>query len=188
MIFSRKLNKSSHPKIFLNNAPVFCANWQKHLGVCLDETLNFNLHIREKMSKALKGIGIIKKLSKSLPWHSLVIIYKSFVRPQLDYGDIIYDQPNNGSFTQKIERTQYNAALAITGAIKGTSQNKLYSELGFESLKFRRWFRKLCTFFKIKTTGKPEYLFDIIPKTNHLYNTRLSEDVTTFYSRTDFFK
>ena len=140
------------------------------------------------MYKALKGIGIIEKLSKSLPRHSLVTIYKSFVRPHLDYGDIIYDQPNNESFTQKIERIQYNAALTITGAIKGTSQNKLYSELGFESLKFRRWFRKLCTFFKIKRTGKPEYLFDIIPKTNHLYNTRLSEDVTTFYSRTDVFK
>ena len=43
VIFSRKLKKSSHPKIFFNNAPVFCANWQKHLGMCLDETLNFNL-------------------------------------------------------------------------------------------------------------------------------------------------
>ena len=94
------------------------------------------------MSKALKGIGIIKKLSRNLPRHSLVTIYKSFVRPHLDYGDIIYDQPNNESFTQKIERIQYNAALAITGAIKGTSQSKLYSELGFESQKFKRCFRK----------------------------------------------
>ena len=121
MILSRKLNKSSHPKIFFNNAPVFCANWQKHLEMYLDETLNFNLHIKEKMSKALKGIGIIKKLSRNLPRHSLVTIYKSFVRPHLDYGDIIYDQPNNESFTQKLERIQYNAALAITGAVKGTS-------------------------------------------------------------------
>ena len=92
------------------------------------------------------------------------------------------------SFTQKIERIQYKAALAITGAIKGTSQSKLYSELGFESLKFRRWFRKLCTFFKLKTSGLPEYLFDLIPQNNHLYNTRFLEDVTTFYSRTDAFK
>ena len=63
---------------------------------------------------------------------------------------MIYDQPNNESFTQKIERIQYNAALVITGAIKETSQSKLYSKLGFESLKFRRWFRKLCIFFKIR--------------------------------------
>ena len=59
--------------------------WQKNSGMCLDEILNFNLHIKENMSKALKGIHIIKKLSKSLLQQSLVTIYKSFVRPHLDY-------------------------------------------------------------------------------------------------------
>ena len=52
------------------------------------------------MSKAMKGIGIIQKLNKILSRHSLITIYKSFVRPHLDYGDIIDDQPNNESFTQ----------------------------------------------------------------------------------------
>ena len=188
VIFSRKLNKPSHPKIVFNSAPVVCTDWQKHLGMYLDKALNFNLHIKEKMSKAMKGIGVIQKLNKTLPCHSLITICKSFVRPHLDYGDIIYDQPNNESFTQKIERIQYKAAFAVTGAIKGTSQCKLYSELGFESLKFRRWFRKLCTFFKLKTSGLPKYLFDLIPQNNHLYSTRFLEDVTTFYSRTDAFK
>ena len=82
-----------------------------------------------------------------------------------------------------ILNTQYNAAHAITAAIKGTSQSKLYSELGFEYLKFRHLFRKFCTFFKLKTS-----LFDLILQTNHLYNSCLLEDVTTFYSRTDAFK
>ena len=49
--------------------------------------------------------------------------------PRLDWGDLIYDQPNNESFTQKTERIQYNDVLTITGAIKGTSQNKLYCEI-----------------------------------------------------------
>ena len=143
VIFSRKLNKPSHPKIVFNSAPVVCTDWQKHLGMYLDKALNFNLYIKENMSKAMKGIGVIQKLNKTLPRHSLIVIYKSSVGPQLDYGDIIYDQPNNERFTQKTEIIQYKAALAITGAIKGTSQSKLYSGLGFESLKFRRWFRKL---------------------------------------------
>ena len=73
------------------------------------------------------------------------------MRPHLDYGDIIYDQLNNESFTQKIERIQYNPTHAITGAIKATSQNTLYIELGFESLKFRLWFRKLCIFLPEKS-------------------------------------
>ena len=83
------------------------------------------------------GTGNIKKLSKTLPWHTLITIYKSFVRLHLDYGDIIYDQQYNESLNQKIEKIQYNAALAITCAIKGTSQSKLCNELVFESLKFR---------------------------------------------------
>ena len=47
---------------------------------------------------------------------------------------------------KKNETIQYNAALAITGAIKGTSQMKLLNELGLESLEFRQWFRKLSVF------------------------------------------
>ena len=66
-------------------------------------------------------MGLIHKLSKTLPYHSLTTVYKSFVRPHLDYGDIIYDQPNNESFTQKIDRIQHNSIIAITGAIKGKS-------------------------------------------------------------------
>ena len=77
----------------------------------------------------MRRIGVIKRLSKMLPQHSLLTIYKSFVVPHLDYGNILYDQPNNKSLCQKIETIQCNAALAITGAIKGTSQIKLYNEL-----------------------------------------------------------
>ena len=64
--FSRNLNKSSHRKIFFNNAPVICANWPKHLGSFLDESVNFSYHIKEKMSDAKKRIGIIKKLVKHI--------------------------------------------------------------------------------------------------------------------------
>ena len=95
----------------INNAPVVCTDWQKHLGMYLDKALNFNLHIKEKMSKAMKGIRVIQKLNKTLR-HSLITIYKSFMRPHLDYGDKTYDQPNNESFTLKIERIQCKAALA----------------------------------------------------------------------------
>ena len=72
------------------------------------------------------------------PRSFLLTIYKSFVRPHLDYSDVIYDQPNNSRLSDKIESVQYNAALAITGTIRGTSKEKLYQELGLEPLKDRR--------------------------------------------------
>ena len=62
-------------------------------------------------------------------------IYKAFLRPLIDYGDIIYDQPQNESLCEKLE----SAALAITGTIQGTSHDKIYQELELESLKSRRW-------------------------------------------------
>ena len=86
---------------------------------------------------------MIKKLGNNLPGDALLTIYKSFVRPHLDYGDIIYDQPQNEPFCNKLESILHNAALAITGAICGPSKTKLYKELGLEFLKIGRWFSQL---------------------------------------------
>ena len=71
--------------------------------------------------------------------------------------------------------------------IRGTSQTKLYFELGLESLKARRWFRRLCYFYKFKSYGLPPYLFQLIPHESHSYNTRNSEDIPTYHCRTDSF-
>ena len=100
------------------------------------------------MSKAYKGIAVLRKLQNIILRNSLVTIYKSFICPHLDYGDIIYHQPNDGNLCQKIESIQYQAALAITGSIHGTSQTKLYNELGIESMKLRQGFRPLLFFSK----------------------------------------
>ena len=154
----------------------------------LDEKLNFLQHNKEKTSKANRGIGVIRKLIHILPRHSLITIYNSFVRPHLDSCDIIYDQPNNESFCNKIERVQYNAAIAITGAIRGRSQTKLYNKYGLELLKFRRWMRRLCRFYKIKTLKIPEYLCYLISNDHRTYNTRNVDFVETYFCRTDAFK
>ena len=47
-----------------------------------------------------------------------------------------------------MESVQHNASFAITGAIRDTSSEKFYRELGLESLQQRRWYRKLCSFLK----------------------------------------
>ena len=135
--FSRKGTKEDHPSIYFNDIPVTQNTVQKHIGLYLDEKLNYNTHIKEKIGKVYKGIELLRNLSNKLPRQALVTIYKAFIRPHLDYGDIVYDKPNNETFVNKIEKAQYDAALAITGAIRGTSREKLYAELGLESLKFR---------------------------------------------------
>ena len=97
-------------------------------------------------NKINKTISLLRKLQNNLPRAPLITIYKSFIRLHLDYGEILYDQTFNNSFHEKLELIQYNAALAITSAIRGSSREKLYQELGFESLQQRRWYRKLCLY------------------------------------------
>ena len=94
----------------------------------------------------------------------------------------------NESINIKLESIQYNAALAITGAIKGTSRSKLYKELGLESLKSRRTLRRLCAFHKIVSTCLPTYLFNLIPQSTHTYQIRTSDNIPTYQCRTDTFK
>ena len=137
VIFSRKCTKEDHPPIYFSDIAVTRTTVQKHIGMYLDEKLNYNTHIKEKLSKVYKGIGLLRNLTNKLPRQALVTIYKAFIRPHLDYGDIVYDNPDNEILINKIEKAQYDAALAITGTIRGTSLEKLYAELGIESLKFR---------------------------------------------------
>ena len=68
----------------------------------------------------MKSVFLLRKLQCFSPRSSLLTIYKSFIRPHLDYGDVIYDQPSNVNFSSKIESIQHNAALAITGEIRGS--------------------------------------------------------------------
>ena len=105
-IFSRKTVKISDPSKWpftFNNVPVAHTTCHKHLGLYLDENLRFYDHINAKISNAHKRTGIIKKCSNNLPRNSFLTIYKSFIRPHLDYCDIIYDLTNNDSFCTKIE-------------------------------------------------------------------------------------
>ena len=64
----------------------------------------------------------------------------------------------------------------------------MYKELGLETLKSRRWLKKLCCFYKITNNGIPFYLAELIPSEFHLYNTRNTRNITTYSCRTDTFK
>ena len=82
-----------------------------------------------------------------------------------------YDPDLRLDLTKRLEQTQYSAALAVTGAWRGTSRQRLFNELGWENL----YDRRLCHFFTLKTTQHPEYLFShISPERKITYNLRNS--------------
>ena len=114
-------------------------------------------------------------------------IYKAFLRLLIDYGDIIYDQPQNESFCEKLESVQYKAALGITGGIQGTYRDKIYQELGLESLKLRRWYKRLSCMFEITKEEVPNYLTNFVPKCEANARTR-NNSTPTFSCQANCFK
>ena len=97
-VFSQKGITTNHATVYFNYDPVIRENLQKQLGLSIDCKVNFSGHINEKMKKATKGINVTRR-NLPLPQSSLLTIYKSFVRPHLDYGDTIYDQSSNSNLS-----------------------------------------------------------------------------------------
>ena len=78
--------------------------------------------------------------------------------------------------------------LALIGALRDTSKEKIYHELGLESLQIRRWYRKLCLFYQIYKNQSPSYLYNIIPRINTYYTFRNSDNIPYFKTKHNFFK
>ena len=121
--------------------------------------------------------------------NALLTIYKSFIRPHLDYGDILYDNPRSENFQSKLEIVQYRACLAITGAIKEASREKIYNELGLQSP--ITWRNKLIIFYKIVNSLPTEYLYsylDFPSQDNYSLRSASTSAIKSIPSRTKSFK
>ena len=126
VIFSRKSKAKLYSLLVLNNNNnnnnnnnVTQVKSQKHLGIILDTRLSFEKDLETVQCKINKTISLVRKLGNLLSKIALIMLYKAFVCPKLDYGDILYDH-------QQLESLQCDAGLAITEAIIGSSREKLY--------------------------------------------------------------
>ena len=162
-----------HPDLVFDGTTVTKVDEHKHLGLILQFQLSFGWHLNEKMTKAKRIIGILKHLSKFLPLKTLNQMYKTLVRSHLDYCDIIYHMPqivhqpplgvSLHELMESVEKIQYQAGLAITGCWKGSSRDRLYEELGWESLSDRRNNNRIFQIYKIISKTTLSYLKDKLP-------------------------
>ena len=199
LTFSRKKIEIDHSVIRFNDIPVKKVDEHKHLGITLDSKLSFSAHIKSVISKTRKGIGLLRYLYKYLPRHTLNELYKHCVRPHLDYGDIIYHIPAKvcefsqdltlPSLMEKLESLQYSAALTVTGTWRGTSREKLYTDLCWESLSSRRQSRRLTLFYKFVKNLSPEHTVDpISPFHQSQYLLHDQDVIGRLKARTEKFK
>ena len=77
------------------------------MGIVLDSKLGFKFLVDQKFKICNK----LRRLSVSAPRKALLTIYKSFIKPQLDYGDILYDKPENENFQNKLEKVNIEHVL-----------------------------------------------------------------------------
>ena len=142
--------KTYHTLLVFNNANVSSCKSPKHLGIIwLDSKFTFEEHYKTTLNKTNRTMGLLDKLQSSLPRAALITIYKAFVIPHLDYGDVLYHQLFNTLFHEKLGSIQYNACLALAGAIRRTSKENVYQELGLESVQIRRCYGNFRLFYEI---------------------------------------
>ena len=81
LLFSRKVQTTNHPPLFFNENVVPQTALQKHLGIFLDNKLNFSEHLKTIFQKTNKTIGLLRKLQTLFLRAPLITLYKSFIRP-----------------------------------------------------------------------------------------------------------
>ena len=160
MIISNK--KSNHPPLYFDGQPIEEVDNHKHLGIILNNKLNWKDHVSNIVKSVSKLLDVMHKLHKDLDRKSLETIYQSFVRPKLEYACIIWDDCFDQD-TESLEKCQLRAARIVTGAKRGTSHEKLYEETKWTKLKVRREQYKLCFTYKVVNNVTPEYLVEILP-------------------------
>ncbi|KAK3105198.1 hypothetical protein FSP39_019583 [Pinctada imbricata] len=186
MLLSKKKSIHTHPPLFMNNTQISEVDKHKHLGLIINKTLNWDDHIENIILKASKRLYVLRKLKFRLDRFSLQKLYFSFVRPILEYGDIIWDGTTL-QLKQRVEQIHLEAARIITGATKLTNIGKLLDETGWDTLSKRREKHKIITFHKIFHKESPTYLQSLIPPRGnqiHSHNTRGQNNLNTVLCKT----
>ena len=136
----------------------------KHLGLIFSSDCNWHEHIDYVKTKAWSRINVMRKLKFKLDRKSLETIYFSFIRPLLEYANVVWNNCTQYE-SNELEKIQNEAARIVTGVTKLASLHSLYADTGWESLASRREKHKLILYYKMQHGMTPEYLSSLVPPT-----------------------
>ena len=171
MLFSRKLQKVNHPKLTMDNIEIQRVPFHKHLGIIFNSDCSWHEHIISITDKAWKRIHLLRALKFQLDRNSLQTMYFSFIRPLLEYGDVIWDNCCNYE-KYEIEKIQIEAGRIVTGATRSCSKSKIIEETGWDTLEIRRYKHRMITFYKMVKGIAPSYLQILVPPSVHQVSQR----------------
>ena len=164
MIISKKREINVHPPIILDGVVIDRVKTHKHLGVTLKDDLKWDTHVGEMANKAKKRLAIMKGLKFKLDRRSLETMYMAFVRPILEYCDILWDTPGETNhLLDELDTIQNNAARIVSGATAKCTTASLNVELKWKPLNKRRLEHRLAMFYKVTNNLAPQYMVDLLP-------------------------
>ena len=190
LLISRKHLKPHHQPIYMNNIQIQEVDTHKHLGITFANDGTWHKHIEDITKKAWNRINVLRSLKFTLDRQSLETIYTSFIRPTLEYSDVVWDNITQAD-EEELEKIQIEAARIITGATRLVSIHNLYKESSLEPLKSRRRQHKLVHLFKmLNSPSIPSYLSNLIPESVGIvarYGLRNSDHIRNVSVNTNLF-
>ena len=150
MVFTPRGKKVPEIEIRLNDQQILQTHTHRHLGFILNDRLNWNNHIQHICTKVNKQIGLLRTLRHFLSPRLLDNVYKTYILPIFDYGDIVYD-PRSTTNVKKLDKLQQHCLELTSTNITATPLEK------------RRLLHQLVFMFKLTNKLTPQ----------HLQNTRL---------------
>ena len=108
LLISRKANQIHHPPLYFDGIPIQEVTNHKHLGLIFNNTCHWGQHIDYIIDKAYKKLNILRSLKFDLDRLTLQIMYFSFIRPILEYGDIIFDNCPS-YFSEKVRKNKHRS-------------------------------------------------------------------------------
>ena len=170
MVFGRKncVKKYNNIKICAGNDELQFVNTFKYLGVTLDCTLSYNQHINLSIRNTCHKLYQLKRVNQYLTPKTSLMIYKSFILPIIEYGNIMYHKSCKNQL-KKLQRIQNQALKLCLGLDKRTSTNLIHKLANINYLEDRRE-KALLNFMFSRTK---------IPKFNSVTNYTIERRSTT---------
>ena len=155
---------NSHP-IYLNGELLDRVGAHKHLGLTLESDLSWNIHLTKVIQHANLKLSILTRV-KDLSRQTLDMMFKLHVRSILDYALPVYGPALDQNQVAKLEKIQYFAARIATSTPKCSSTEKLYKDLGWETVSNRIKFLSISLFHKIHTNATRPLSRECLPPKN----------------------
>ena len=145
----------------------------KYLGINLDETLSWNIHIEKLIKKISSGLGALRRIKPFIPQKALLLVFNALIQSHFDYCSSVWSNLNIG-LSDKLQKLQNRAARILTNLPYETHIDDLLNTIGWNKLHIQRDKQKLTVVFKALHGLTPEYLTEKFKRRNESleYNLR----------------